>query len=59
MQLGYAFSESSALSGLSLLLQINNITNEPYREYYPTSGNLPQMYNEYGRQVLLGASYKF
>lgn len=58
-QVGYAFAEGTQLQGLSLLLQVNNITNEPYREYFPDAGGLPRIYNEYGRQVLLGASYKF
>ncbi|MGH8086015.1 MAG: TonB-dependent receptor, partial [Lysobacter sp.] len=58
-QVGYAFAEGTRLQGLSLLLQVNNITNEPYREYFPDSNNLPRIFNEYGRQVLLGASYKF
>lgn len=58
-QVGYAFADGTALQGLSVLLQVNNVTNEPYREYYPFSGGLPQMYNEYGRQVLLGVNYKF
>lgn len=57
-QIGYAFPEHSSLSGLSLLLQVNNVTNEPYREYFPDIG-LPQMYNEYGRTVLLGLNYRF
>ena len=59
VQVGYAFADGTSLQGLSLLLQVNNITNEPYREYFPDAGNLPRIYNEYGRQVLLGASYKF
>ena len=57
-QIGYSFPESTALSGLSLLLQVNNITDEPYREYFPDT-SLPQKYEEYGRTVLFGATYKF
>ena len=70
VQLGYSFSDQGPLRGLSLLLQVNNITNERYRQYYPvdTSGDglpddpgngLPRYDAEYGRQVLLGATYKF
>jgi iron complex outermembrane receptor protein len=63
LQLGYAFGENTALKGLSLLLQVNNITNEPYRQFFPTSdfssSGLPRYDAEYGRQVLLGATYKF
>jgi iron complex outermembrane recepter protein len=58
-QLGYSFADGTALEGLSLLLQVNNATNEPYREFFPNSGNMPRYYSEYGRQVLLGATYKF
>lgn len=58
LQLGYSFAEGSTLQGLSLLLQVNNVTNEPYREYFPENG-LPQMFNEYGRTILLGMNYRF
>ena len=56
-QIGYSF-QSPPLEGLSVLLQVNNLTNEEYREYYPDNG-LTQMFNEYGRQVLFGVTYKF
>jgi iron complex outermembrane receptor protein len=70
VQVGYAFSDSSPLRGLSLLLQVNNITNEHYRQYFPVdmsgdglpddpSSGLPRYDAEYGRQVLLGVTYKF
>lgn len=63
VQLGYAFGDNTALSGLSLLLQVNNITNESYKQYFPLqlgdSSGLPRYNAEYGRQVLLGATYKF
>jgi iron complex outermembrane receptor protein len=62
VQFGYAFAEGTALQGLSLLLQVNNITNEKYREFFPidADGNgTPRFEAEYGRQILLGATYKF
>ena len=59
LQVGYAFAEGTSLEGLSLLLQVNNVTNEPYREYFPDFAGLPRMHNEYGRTVLLGATYRF
>jgi len=59
LQLGYAFAEGGALQGLSVLLQVNNLNNEPYREYYPEFDNLPRFFSEYGRQVLLGVNYRF
>lgn len=56
-QTGYSFGEGS-LEGLSILLQVNNVTDEPYRQYF--SGNLlTQRYEEYGRQYLVGVNYKF
>jgi iron complex outermembrane recepter protein len=60
MQIGYAFGEGS-LEGLSLLLQVNNLNNEPYQELFRNDNGsfAPRMYNEYGRTTLLGASYKF
>ena len=64
LQLGYDFSESSRLSGLSLLVQVNNVTNEPYRTEVTAGGIsetifLPLEYKEYGRQYLVGARYAF
>lgn len=63
LQLGYDFAEGSKLSGLSLLLQVNNVTNEPYRTETTAGGvsemvYLPSEYKEYGRQYLLGFRYK-
>ena len=64
MQLGYDFPETSMLSGLSVLLQVNNLTNEPYRTETTAGGIdsqvwLPSEYKEYGRQYLLGVRYAF
>ena len=59
-QLGYEF-ETGALKGLSLLLQVNNLTDAPYAT---RQGNgfgevvAPQEYNTYGRQYLFGVNYK-
>lgn len=58
LQVGYSFGEGSRLDGLSVLVQVNNLTDEVYREYFPNRGNLPQMYNEYGRTLLVGVNYK-
>lgn len=64
-QLGYAF-ESGPLKGLSLLLQVNNLRDRPYRTRVGIStgstdpnATLPERYTTYGRQVLLGGTYKF
>ena len=65
-QVGYSF-ERGALKGLSLLLQGNNITNQPaiQRQSPQTVGGagysrglLPWKYDDYGRVILLGATYK-
>ncbi|WP_422018569.1 TonB-dependent receptor [Roseateles sp.] len=64
-QLGYAF-ESGTLKGLSLTLQVNNLRDRPYRTRVGIStgakdpnSTLPERYTSYGRQFLLGGSYKF
>jgi iron complex outermembrane receptor protein len=63
-QMGYSF-EHGAYKGLSILLQVNNVTNEPSVQTAGPEvggngkGQLPWKYNTYGRQFLLGANYKF
>lgn len=63
LQLGYDFPETSALGGLSLLAQVNNLTNEPFRTEVSDSNGFglffPEEYTEYGRQYLLGFRYAF
>ncbi len=58
LQTGYTFNADSALHGMTILLQVNNLTNEPYRQFLNGSG-LTQRSEEYGRQYLLGVTYKF
>jgi TonB-dependent receptor len=55
-QLGYEFG-GGALQGLSILLQVNNVTNEPYIAYSVTETR-QQDYQQYGRQYLLGINYR-
>jgi iron complex outermembrane recepter protein len=66
MQLGYGF-EDGALKGLSVLLQVNNLT-DTYTRSYKTPGNLdvpdstqlvPNYTYQFGRQILAGLNYKF
>lgn len=66
-QMGYAF-ESGPYKGLSLLLQINNLTDAPAVQTRgpevvgsagSTTGQLPWKTENFGRSVLLGATYKF
>jgi iron complex outermembrane recepter protein len=57
-QASYKFSETSALKGLSVLFQANNLTDEPVRTYF---GNVAQTgtLQSFGREFFLGLSYKF
>ena len=65
-QVGYSF-DSGALKGLSILLQGNNLTNQAaiQRQSPQTVGSagnavglLPWKYDNFGRVLLLGATYK-
>ena len=67
MQLGYAFNDAGPLKGLSVLLQVNNLT-DTYTRSYKTPGNLdvpdstqlvPNYTYQFGRQILAGLNYKF
>ena len=57
-QLSYQFQEGSALRGLKLLAQVNNLTDEPTRTYW---GNVAQTgtIQNFGRTFFLGATYEF
>lgn len=55
-QIGYEFS-TGALQGLSILMQVNNITDEPYIAYSVTETR-QQDFQQYGRQYLLGINYR-
>jgi TonB-dependent receptor len=55
-QLGYEFQEGR-LHGVSLLFQVNNLTNEPYIAYAVTETR-QQDFQEYGRTFLLGVNYR-
>jgi iron complex outermembrane receptor protein len=56
-QVSYLFSEGP-LSGLQILLQANNITNEPYIAYSQSKERLLD-YQDYGTQYLFGLNYRF
>lgn len=58
IQLGYTF-QSGAMKNLSLLLQVNNIENEPFRSNYDQRDDRPRQFFEYGRTYLVGANYRF
>ena len=52
------------MKGLSVLLQVNNVTNSPYRTQQVSglpngvSVARPLEYDTYGRTILLGLNYK-
>ncbi|QGZ39995.1 iron complex outermembrane receptor protein [Pseudoduganella flava] len=60
-QVGYAI-ESGPYKGLSILLQVNNLNNEPYQtrqgDPFASGAYAPERYTTYGRQMLLGLNYK-
>jgi iron complex outermembrane receptor protein len=56
-QVGYNI-QSGPLKNLSFLLQVNNLTDEPFRQYN-TYVDRPSKFSEYGRTYLLGVNYKF
>ncbi|QSX35644.1 TonB-dependent receptor [Shewanella sedimentimangrovi] len=60
-QVGYDFSESGieALYGLSVLFQVNNLTNEPFISYTGDDQRFVRDYQNYGRNYMLGVNYKF
>lgn len=67
-QVGYTFQEGSPLDGFGVLLQVNNLTNSPYRTrlgldtggtHTADGGTFQETYEEYGRQFLLGFNYRY
>jgi iron complex outermembrane receptor protein len=60
-QVGYEFQEGQ-YKNLSVLLQVNNLTNTPYQtrqgDPFSSGAYAPERYTTYGRQVLLGLNYK-
>jgi iron complex outermembrane recepter protein len=67
MQLGYAFDDAGSYKGLSMLLQVNNLT-DTVTTNFKTPGNadvpdptqlVPNYTYKFGRQVLAGLNYKF
>ncbi|MFT4198749.1 MAG: TonB-dependent receptor [Pseudoxanthomonas sp.] len=58
LQLGYAF-QSGRLANLSLLLQVNNLENEPFRSNNNSLNVQVNKYYAYGRTYLFGVNYRF
>jgi iron complex outermembrane recepter protein len=57
-QIGYAF-QSGYLENLTLLFQVNNVTDEPFRSTYDNIDDRPRQFFEYGRNYLVGFNYRF
>jgi iron complex outermembrane receptor protein len=63
LQAGYEFQEGP-VKGLSFLLQVNNVSNSPYKTVQittlPSGGKFttPLEYDTYGRTFLFGVNYK-
>ncbi|RYV03947.1 TonB-dependent receptor [Shewanella sp. OPT22] len=59
-QIGYDFSQSDikSLEGLSVLFQVTNLTDEPFTTYENGDKRQVKDYQIYGRNYLLGFSYK-
>ena len=58
-QIGYDFGEGSALNGLSIYLQGQNLTNEPQVSVLSDSNMQVKNYLSYGRRFMAGFTYKF
>lgn len=58
-QVGYDFPKTSRLSGLSLFVQGQNLTDEPFRTAFPVDERAAIDFQRYGRRFLAGASFKF
>jgi hypothetical protein len=56
MQLGYEF-QAGSYKGLSLLLQVNSVTNSAFQTTGYTS-NQVRGWEKHGRQMLFGVNYK-
>lgn len=57
-QISYEFDEGS-LKGLSLVVQGQNLTNEPMVTFYNGNKNQNWRYESYGSRYLFGVSYKY
>ncbi len=57
-QISYLFPKGSALSGLKLLAQANNLTDEPTRTFFGQPAQTGTIQN-FGRTFFIGASFSF
>jgi iron complex outermembrane receptor protein len=66
LQLGYNFEEAGLFKGLSVLLQVNNVTDTKPNNLRSVTANAPDPAQltpnytyQFGRQTLFGVNYKF
>ena len=57
-QIGYEF-QSGPLDGLSLLAQVNNLTDEPFKTFQNGDERQTIDFQQYGRTFLFGVNYRF
>jgi len=57
-QVGYEF-QSGPLEGLSILAQVNNLTDEPFKTFENGDERRTIDYQHYGRTFAVGLNYKF
>ncbi|KQM66283.1 TonB-dependent receptor [Sphingomonas sp. Leaf16] len=57
-QTSYEFAKGSRLDGVRLLLQANNLTDEPFETYYGDR-RLQGRHERFGRRFLFGIGYQF
>ncbi|PAX09267.1 TonB-dependent receptor [Sphingomonas lenta] len=58
-QIGYDFQDGSTLQGLSVFLQGQNLTDEPFRTSFPQDDRAAIDFQRYGRRFLAGFNFKF
>jgi iron complex outermembrane recepter protein len=58
MQVGYTF-QNGPLKNLGILLQVNNLENEPFKSSFDSRSDRPREYFEYGRTYLFGVNYRY
>ncbi|MGN5374215.1 hypothetical protein [Sphingomonas hankookensis] len=58
-QIGYEFQKGTALEGLSLFVQGQNLTDERFATVDPAYDLAVIDYQSYGRRYLAGASFRF
>ena len=57
-QVGYEF-QSGILQGLSILAQVNNLTDEPFKTFENGDERRTIDFQKYGRTFLVGVNYRF